>query len=201
VCQGAFLAALVFAGVGTGLEKRAGGTVFSWEFICRFFLEGTLALSLAYAIARLVAPGERIAADHSVPDGFGARIGRLFASWRGIQGPGAFGGVLCAGVLAHQPLDPFWGLLGSSLTALLLCLADPAWGRRVARSTGGTASVWSREVVLSNYILLACPGVGYLISIALISGTSGWVLAPLYGTMLGVLVGIILAAVVRSQAR
>jgi serine/threonine protein kinase len=200
-CQGALLSALVLAGVGTALWKGAKGAVFSWEFIFRFFLEGTLALSLAYAIARLVAPREPIAADRSVPDGFGGRIGRRFTSWRGIQGPGAFAGVLFVGVLAHQPLDPFWGLLGSSLTALLLCLADPAWGRRVARSTGGTASLWSREVVLSNYILLACPGVGYLISIALISGTSGWVLTPLYGTMLGVLVGIVLAAVVRSQAR
>jgi predicted Ser/Thr protein kinase len=190
-CQGALLAWMVFD-IGTALAKLADRTgevspLSELRFV--FILEGALSVGLAYGIARLLVPWERM-------------------RWVWLFGESVIG--LCitlpfAGGL-HLPGLP-WLLAGflcvPYLAASVVWLAGAAWRRLAGHTTLGRFSAWNRDVVLSSWALSACPGLGYLMStgVMLLLGVSGWDLVPLYGTMLGVVVSIILAAAGRSRAQ
>jgi hypothetical protein len=200
-CLGAFLSWMVFAMLGTVLAKRAHrtGEDSPWlELGFHFILEGTLAVSLAYGIARLLAPWKRRKWD--------------FDDWRWPIVGVIVAFTLACGLPTGAEMFPDLQRLGFRLgwlccvlylTALVLGLAGAAWRRLAGHATLARFSAWSRGAVLSGWAFVAWPGLGYLMStgVMLLLGVSGWVLVPLYGTMLGVVMSIVLTAVGRSRAQ
>jgi serine/threonine protein kinase len=205
-CWGAFLAAASFYDTQRPLWE--GEAQPEWDLLLHYVCEGALLVGLAYAIANLLAPCNKTPSDAAIPVGRRPLITRWFVPSNEDPAAGfSLLGVLFAGVLAGGlPLGCLewfmrliaWGFCIVYAAALLVWLAGAGW-RRFAPSSTLAACVEGagRGAALPHLAPMACPGLGYLLgrAILLLPGANGWILAPLYGIMLGVAVGIVLASV------
>jgi tRNA A-37 threonylcarbamoyl transferase component Bud32 len=186
-CYGALLAAGVFLSIGqTPLEHRTEA-VFAWELVFHplffhFLLESALAIGFAISIRQLLRP-----------PGLPAQADTGLMMFVVLTATTIFGLAYTNWLAQALPLAegdrPSWVLrwLGCLLLLLLvLCLGAAGWFKR---SYGLRYTCLLALVVLAP---LGAPPLGYLMgtAIRLLPGASDLVLAPLYGTMLGVVLGI-----------
>jgi tRNA A-37 threonylcarbamoyl transferase component Bud32 len=173
---GVVLATLMLATVGQGVGGRSGES--AWDVVFRpdcfhFLLEGALAVALVHGIIRLAS--------------------RKPSLWR------LFFVLSCLGVVlaeAQRRNGEAWSCFALWVTGLVLWLVRLAWARLARSSIGGDWVDAVGRFCLLGSLTTFGPTVGYLLgrAVTFLPGASDLILAPLYGTMLGALLGIVLTA-------
>jgi predicted Ser/Thr protein kinase len=189
-CYGALLAAGVFVSpIGQTLLEHRRESAWAWDpvfhpLFFHFLLEGALAIGLVISIDQLLRssrPGPPVTNLLMLFFSAYATIwGLVFAGW-------------LAWALHPAESDRPLSLLGSLCYILLPGLFLWLFGLILNKRSSLLGSFWLLAL-FSAVVGLGSPAVGYLLgtAVTLLPGASDLALAPLYGTMLGIVLGTFL---------